>query len=81
MTKEALIAEHNPKPLLFTKEVLVGRVFWVISQLYPRHIFMLLTLIYSFASDLCNNKDIILVLGYNYNLNLRMSMICSYTAS
>ena len=29
---------------------------------------LLLTLILSFASDSCNNKDIILILGYNYNL-------------
>ena len=28
---------------------------------------LLLTLILGFASDLCNNKDIILILGYNYN--------------
>jgi len=31
---------------------------------------LLLTLILSFASDLCNNKDIILILGYNYNISL-----------
>jgi len=30
---------------------------------------LLLTLVLSFASDLCNNKDIILILGYNYNLS------------
>jgi len=29
---------------------------------------LLLTFILSFASDSCNNKDIILILGYNYNL-------------
>ena len=29
---------------------------------------LLLTLILSFTSDLCHNKDIILILGYNYNL-------------
>ena len=29
---------------------------------------LLLTLILSFALDLCNNKDIILILDYNYNL-------------
>ena len=29
---------------------------------------LLLTLILGFASDSCNNKDIILILGYNYNL-------------
>ena len=28
---------------------------------------LLLTLILGFASDWCNNKDIILILGYNYN--------------
>jgi len=30
---------------------------------------LLLTLILGFASDSCNNKDIILILGYNYNLS------------
>ena len=30
---------------------------------------LLLTLILSFASDSCNNKDIILILGYNYNIS------------
>ena len=29
---------------------------------------LLLTIILSFASDSCNNKDIILILGYNYNI-------------
>ena len=29
---------------------------------------MLLTLVLGFALDLCNNKDIILILGYNYNI-------------
>ena len=28
---------------------------------------LLLTLILGFASGLCNNKDITLILGYNYN--------------
>ena len=33
-------------------------------------IFFLLTLIvcFKFALDLCNNKDIIFILGYNYNI-------------
>ena len=31
----------------------------------------LLTLILLFASNSCNNKDIILILGYNYNLHHR----------
>ena len=37
MTKEALIGtKHNLKPLLaIHKEALIGRVFWVIRQLYP----------------------------------------------
>ena len=55
MTKEALIGEHNlSRCLLFTKETLIDRVSWVISQLYPRYIRMisfLLILILSFASD------------------------------
>ena len=29
---------------------------------------LLLTLILGFASDSCNNKDIILILGNNYNI-------------
>ena len=29
---------------------------------------LLLTLVLGFASDSCNNKDIILILGYNYNI-------------
>ena len=32
---------------------------------------LLLTLILGFASDLCNNKDIILILGYNYNILIK----------
>ena len=82
-----MLGEHNLKPLLlFTKEALIGRVLWVISQLYPTYIRMislLLTLVLSFAlhvinthphfaSDSCNNKDIILILGYNYNLFTRI---------
>ena len=47
MTKEALIGEHNLKPLLLGFGL----------------------------SHSCNNKDIILILGYNYNLQPRMSMI------
>ena len=31
---------------------------------------LLLSLFLSFASDSCNNKDIILILGYNYNIIL-----------
>ena len=31
---------------------------------------LLLTLILGFASDSCNNMDIILILGYNYNLSV-----------
>ena len=37
---------------------------------------LLLTLILGFASDSCNNKDIILILGYNYNLILTNRRLC-----
>ena len=40
--------------------------YWWIR--YIRMISLLLTLILGFASDSCNNKDIILILGYNYNI-------------
>ena len=40
---------------------------WDRSQLYHM-ISLSLTLVLGFASDLCNNNDIILVLWYNYNL-------------
>ena len=36
---------------------------------------LLLTLILGFASDSCNNKDIILILGYNYNLAMEANYI------
>ena len=39
----------------------------VISH-YTHRISLLLTLILSFASDLCNNNDILLVVGYNYHM-------------
>ena len=41
----------------------------VISQ-YTRRISLLLTLVLGFASDSCNNNDILLVVGYNYNVTL-----------
>ena len=76
MTKEALIrtvGEHNLKPLLAAhKRSIDWWSFWEISQLYPRRICMislLLTLTLGFALDSCDNKDIILILGYNYSLS------------
>ena len=33
-----------------------------------RRILVLLTLVLSFASYLCNNNDILLIVGYNYNI-------------
>ena len=39
----------------------------VISH-YSHRITLLLTLVLGFALDLCNNNDILLVVGYNYNL-------------
>ena len=55
-----------------TKEALIGTVLWDISKLYPtdctRRISLLLTLVLGFASDSCNNNDILLVVGYNYNI-------------
>ena len=39
----------------------------VISH-YTCRILLLLTLVLGFASDSCNNNDILLVVGYNYNL-------------
>ena len=39
----------------------------VISH-YTRRISLLLTLVLGFASDSCNNNDILLVVGYNYNI-------------
>jgi len=33
-----------------------------------RMISLLLTLVFGFASNSVNNKDIILILGYNYNI-------------
>ena len=44
----------------------------VISH-YTRRISLLLTLVLGFASDSCNNNDILLVVGYNYNL---LSIYC-----
>ena len=41
---------------------------------------LLLTLILGFASDSCNNKDIILILGYNYNLSKKGVHVHSYYA-
>ena len=40
----------------------------VISH-YTRRISLLLTLVLGFASDSCNNNDILLVAGYNYNIH------------
>ena len=42
---------------------------WDISQLNPTtsRISLLLTLVLGSASDSCNNKDILLVVGFNYN--------------
>ena len=63
--KEALIGEYNHAEAIaccFTKEQLIGTVFWKINQLYPWCIRMISLF------GLCNNKDIILILGYNYNL-------------
>ena len=39
-----------------------------------RRISLLLTLVLGFASDWCNNNDILLVVGYNYNI----SVLCTY---
>ena len=52
--------------LLFHKRRMIGIVLWEISKLYPRCIRMislLLTFVLGFASDLCNNKDTILIPG------------------
>ena len=40
------------------------------SYITEVRISLLLTLILGFASDLCNNKDILLLLLYNYNISL-----------
>ena len=55
--------------LLFHKRSTDWDSPWDISH-YTRRISLLLTLILGFASDLCNNNDILLVVGYNYNLVL-----------
>ena len=59
------MGEHNLKLKLFTKEALIGRVFLgnkpVISQVHSYDILVINTHPF-FASDLCNNKDIILIL-------------------
>ena len=39
----------------------------VISH-YTRRISLLLTLVLGFTSDSCNNNDMLLVVGYNYNI-------------
>ena len=62
------MGEHNLKPLL---TVYKESIDWlsllgnkpVISQVHSYDILVL-----SFTLDSCNNKDIILILGYNYNL-------------
>ena len=43
---------------------------------------MLLTLVLGSASDSCNNKDILLVVGFNYNLllHLHCHSICTYVS-
>ena len=53
----------------------------VMSQLYSwciRMISLLLTVIVSYSAlpqDLCNNKDIILIRGYDYNLNTIIDIV------
>ena len=42
---------------------------------------LLLTVILGFALDSCNNKDIILILGNNYNIINKLRMFICLTSS
>ena len=42
---------------------------------------LLTILVLGFASDSCNNKDIILILGYNYNIILIFSALYHIASS
>ena len=39
---------------------------------------MISSLFLGFASDSCNNKDIILILGYNYNISTLYTSVIQY---
>ena len=52
----------------------------VISH-YTRRISLLLTLVLGFASDSFNNNDILLVVGYNYNIASYNFTIYNYLVS
>ena len=72
VTKEALIGEHNLKPLLtghkesIDWQSLLGNKP-VITQVHSYDILVINTHPW-LRLGLCNNKDIILILGYNYNI-------------
>ena len=60
-----------------TKEALIGTFFWGISKFEPRNIhmiFLLSILVLCFTWDSCKNKDILLILGYNYNIAYHSKM-------
>ena len=72
-----MITTRSHSLLYSTKEALIGTVLWeiplgtVLGNLgsYIPMISLLLTLIFSLTSDSYNNQDIIIILGYNYNLS------------